>query len=520
MITYFCGTFNNMVVSILAFCCWLIAGFLAVKRFGKHLNFSVFLFFAAFGISFGLSSINPLFFTWDEQFHALVAKNGMTDFFHPTLFLDEPLNLSYSWVNATTWTHKQPFFTWLAVPFMKIFGVSTLSYRLVYCLLFGFFPIVIFNILRHSFSKKVAFWSSFTAIHASFLLLLVNGAVATDQNDFTFLFLVSLSFLFFLNWLKKPNFRWSLGIGLMVGFAVLTKWLVGILVFAPWLFLILRELKNRTLLKLHITHFLVAFGVALCIVLPWQIYAYTHFQEVYVYEMNYNTLHFFDEIEGHRGLFFYHFLYAVGRIYTYGIIFWTLFIFGLVKFWKDTTTQLKIVVLVPIVTIYLFFTMATTKMPAFTLPVYIFMLGFAVNGFFYACSFLKTKKQQFVTIFIGIVLLVIQLRPYKLMKSNGVYSLKNKEMMLNERRQWVRFMKQQPKGKKRVVFNVNFVESANINWIIFTDNIAYPHTPTQSQIDELIQKGYKPYFLLKGQDALDKDLKNINTIRFSTTSAP
>ncbi len=507
-----------MVISILAFCCWLIAGFLAVKRFEKHLNFSVFLFFAAFGISFGLSAISPLFFPWDEQFHALVAKNGMTDFFHPKLFSDEPLNLNYSWVNATTWAHKQPFFTWLAVPFMKIFGVSALSYRLVYCLLFGFFPIVIFKILRHIFSEKVAFWSSFTAIHASFLLFLVNGIVATDQNDFTFLFLISLSFLFFLNWLKKPHFRWSFGIGLVVGFAVLTKWLVGVLVFAPWLILIVKELKNKDLLKTYITHFLIAFSVALCVVLPWQMYMYTHFQEVYIDEMNYNTRHFFEEIEGHGGDLFYHVTDVINHIYIYGIIFWALFTFGLFKFWKDTTTQLKIVVLTPITAIYAFFTMATTKMPAFTLPVYVFMLGFAVNGFFYICSFLKFKRQQFVVITIGALLLVAQLKPRYLMERNGFHNATDKGMKYNERQQWVRFMEQQPKDKKRVVFNVNFIDFANINWMIFTDNIAYPHAPTQSQIDDLIQKGYKPYFLLKGSDTLDTALKNIEVIQFSATS--
>ncbi len=503
-----------MMISIVFLLIWLIALIGLVRKYLQQQKVSSpLLFIAAFSIAIALCAINPLFFSWDEQFHALVAKNGMHDFFQPTLFKDQPLDLEYFWVNSTIWMHKQPFFTWLAVPFMKLFGVSALSYRFVYCILFGLFPIITFKILRKLYTDRIAFWGAITSIHSGFLLLLVNGAVATDQNDFTFLFLMSLSFLFFLNWLSTPSFKWPLLIGVVVGLAILTKWLVGFLVFAPWLIIVLWAFIKRKNVGTHLLHFSVAIMTATIIALPWQLYAYSHFESVYLFELNYNTKHLFEVIENQGGLFFYHFTTAIDKAYLSYFLFWPICLIGAFQFWKNTKDKcLKIAVFVPIITIFFFFTLAQTKMPAFTLPVYIFMMGFAVNGFFYLKERITQKQLAKIFVLIGCLLIITHLKPYYLLKLNGVYSLDKRTTTLTQFQQLHDFMMAQPTDKNRVVFNVNFIDAANINWMIFTNDIAYQHIPTQKQIDELIAKGYQPYIFLMDSTHLVNQLQNIKPI--------
>lgn len=503
-----------MIITIVFFFIWLAATFGLIRKYLKQQEVSTFLLFgAAFSIAIALCAINPLFFSWDEQFHALVAKNGMHDFFRPTLFKEQPLDLEYFWVNSTVWMHKQPFFTWLPIPFMKLFGVSAFSYRFVYCILFGFFPIITFKILHKLYTDRIAFWGAIASIHAGFLLILVNGAVATDQNDFTFLFLISLSFLFFLNWLATPSFKWSVLIGVVVGLAILTKWLVGLLVFAPWIIILLVAFVQKRNVGMQLIHLLVALLATTLVALPWQLYAYIHFESTYLYELNFNTQHLFEVIENQSGLLFFHFIDAVDKVYFASFIFWPLCLTGAFQFWKKTKDlYVKIVVIVPIVAIYLFFTIAQTKMPAFTLPVYIFMLGFALNGFFILKDKITQKSLAQIFILVGCLLLVMHFRPYRLLKLNGVYSLDKTTKTLNEYQQLHDLMIFQPIEKNRVVFNVNFIDMANINWMIFTNDIAYQHIPTQEQIDTLIKKGYHPYILVSDSSELPQQLSNIQPI--------
>ncbi len=503
-----------MMISIVFLFIWLISLIGLIRKYFQQQKISSFLLFVtAFSIAIALCAINPLFFSWDEQFHALVAKNGMDDFFRPTLFKNQPLNLDYFWVNSTVWMHKQPFFTWLAIPFMKLFGVSALSYRLVFCLLFGFFPIITFKIIQKLYTNKIAFWSAITAIHSGFILLLVNGAAATDQNDFTFLFLVSLSFLFFLNWLSTPSFKWSIAIGIVVGLAILTKWLVGFLVFSPWLIILLWAFIKRKNVSTHLLHFSVAIITTILIALPWQLYAYTHFESIYLFELDYNTKHLFEVVENQSGLFFYHFTNAVDKAYYYAFLFWPLCIVGAYQFWKKTEdVRVKIAVFVPIIAIFFFFTLAQTKMPAFTLPVYIFIMGFAVNGFFYLKEKITQRQLAKAFLLVGCIFMVMHLKPYRLLKLNGVYSLDKTTMPLSEFQNLHDFMVSQPIEKNRVVFNVNFIDAANINWMIFTNDIAYQHIPSQEQIDELIAKGYQPYILMMDSTHVVNQLENIRPI--------
>src|SRR5436190_21960327 len=49
--------------------------------------------------------LDPYLNLWDEQFHALVAKNMILHPFKPTLNENPAFEISFSWVNGHVWLH-------------------------------------------------------------------------------------------------------------------------------------------------------------------------------------------------------------------------------------------------------------------------------------------------------------------------------------------------------------------------------------------------------------------------------
>lgn len=68
---------------------------------------------------------------WDERYHALVAKNMMTEPFAPKLYKNPVLDYDYRyWSSNHIWLHKQPFPLWCITLSFKLFGVNELALRL------------------------------------------------------------------------------------------------------------------------------------------------------------------------------------------------------------------------------------------------------------------------------------------------------------------------------------------------------------------------------------------------------
>ena len=82
---------------------------LSVLLFSRKRGVSLFLLFSG-AIFFGLfvANLNLFLEIWDEQYHALVAKNLSDDFLNPIL-LNNPI-FEYNsniWTNNSVWLHKQ-----------------------------------------------------------------------------------------------------------------------------------------------------------------------------------------------------------------------------------------------------------------------------------------------------------------------------------------------------------------------------------------------------------------------------
>ena len=98
--------------------------------------------------------------------------------------------------------YKLPLLTYLAIPFIKIFGLTETGIRMVNFPFVFFFPIVIFLLTQELFNKKnVSLLAAFFSAFAPGLQLLGRQA----QEGYMTAFLLTLSFYLFLKLLKKQS---------------------------------------------------------------------------------------------------------------------------------------------------------------------------------------------------------------------------------------------------------------------------------------------------------------------------
>lgn len=336
------------------------------------------LLFAATAVfSTGFVFMDPYLHPWDEQFHALVAKN-MADGnpFHPVL-LDGCATLGHrDWTNNATWLHKQPLFLWQMALSVKIFGANLFAVRLPSVLLHACSTVLVLSVAKRYLSY---FFAVLAAVLFGFSGLLndyVSGAMGMDHNDVAFVFYVTASLWTWLKYRETRALKWAVLTGLFSGGAVLCKWLVGLLVFAGWGLIVTVYERNRTAWK----HLLIALGTTVLIAMPWQIWCMVSFPREFTFEAGYNSLHFFRALEQHSGdtLFYWH---GMKAIYGGGELMRVIVLAGLILGWITAFRKRDRKWLFAAATftlVYLFFTAAATKLPGYVLIVsgfgFIFLL--------------------------------------------------------------------------------------------------------------------------------------------------
>ncbi len=321
----------------------------------------------SFSISMFLCLSDSFLHMWDEQFHAVVAKNMLSNPFKPILIQDPILPYNYkNWTGNHIWLHKQPLFLWQIALSFKLFGLSILSLRLPSMIMTALLVFPVYRIGKIISGKQTGIFAAVLLTGSHFIYQLNSGRIATDHNDVAFLFYVTLSIW---AWFEKENSEkryWIILIGLFSGAAILNKWLVGLLVYSAWGISILFFKENRTRLKSFIELFL-SLIVTTIVALPWQLYILYRFPRESLYEFKLNTLHFTETIEGHSGGFMYH-LNNIEKLYGTDfqyVIIVSLFIFLI----SQVRAKFKFVLIAWIFIAYTFYSFAATKLSAFTIIV-------------------------------------------------------------------------------------------------------------------------------------------------------
>ena len=98
--------------------------------------------------------------------------------------------------------YKLPLLTYLAIPFIKIFGLTETGIRMVNLPFVLLFPLIIFLLTQELFNKKnVSLLAAFFSAFAPGLQLLGRQA----HEGYMTVFFLTLSFYLFLKFFKKQN---------------------------------------------------------------------------------------------------------------------------------------------------------------------------------------------------------------------------------------------------------------------------------------------------------------------------
>jgi 4-amino-4-deoxy-L-arabinose transferase len=335
----------------------------------RRTGWSLFFLFAS-GLVLRLfaAGLDPFLNTWDEQFHALVAKNMMNHPTTPMLNAEPLLDYDYkNWGGNHIWLHKQPWFLWQIALFMKIFGVSEFVVRLPSVIMLSLLTFIIFRIGKLISTEKVAWFGAFLYTYSMIFVMLVSGQYFTDHNDAAFIFYIALSIWAWLEYSRTGLWKWILLVGLFAGIAVLNKWLVGLLIYSGW-FVSAFAQKGMPAKWRELKRMGLALLVTVAVALPWQVHIMTVFPTESGYEYAYNTEHFYKALEGHGGDFWYHFLFSAWQYGSQLVLF--VIIPGLFLLFRDMKKLHERAAMITVVAVtYGFFTMAATKMPLFTVIV-------------------------------------------------------------------------------------------------------------------------------------------------------
>jgi hypothetical protein len=478
--------FNDIQLAFLlsGFVCFLSSLVFLVKE--KEQLTVITLILTALSIFCFAALLDPFLNIYDERFHALVAKNLMNHPLKPTLYDDPIVNMAYDrWDKYHIWLHKQPLFLWQIALCFKLFGVSEFTLRLPSLILGAVLVFIGYRTGKLLVNQRTGYFTGILILTSFFILELVSGRQMVDHNDVSFLVYVSLSIWSFIEYHYSKKKIWIYFIGIFSGFAILCKWLPGLLVYSGWIVLKVQEKK----LKFNdLKDIFVSGIITLVIALPWQIFTLISYPVDARLAHQFNVMHLFESIEGHRGSFWYHF----EQFDTlYGAIASFLIIPGfIVLYRKITDRKLYLPFISMIVIVYLFFSFVQTKMPSF--PIIVAMLIFIslaalLDYSLNLMSMLKMRKGlQHLLIISAIILLVLS--RFDIQRIQAIHTLWKEDnsysrMLIHNKE----IFQSLELPENAVIFNVkgqHYIES-----MFYTGLPSYSFVPTEEQYIDLKGKG-------------------------------
>lgn len=473
--------------------------FLSVWQF--KLNNSrglVLLFFSSLILGVFFALIDPYLNIWDEQFHALVAKNLVNNPLHPKLIPISEVQYDYkSWVQNYTWLHKQPLSLWQIALSIKIFGTEVWAVRLPSVLMHAALVFPIFKMGKTIYNAKVGFAAAVIFSTLNFPLELVSGLHTAEHIDVAFLFYITFSIWAGVNYLSSKHIKWAITLGVFVGLAILSKWLVGLLAFGAWgLFMLFNaSFRRNTLIWKHL---FLALGIALLIALPWQIYAYIQFPEEFLHEMAYNALHFSTTIEGHGGDAWFYWDNLKLIYGTNGFLSLILFCLIFSAFFAKNKQLLKIYLAISVLLPYIFFTLATTKMNAFCVIVSPLVVILAIGQFQKLINHLfpvfELKYFNKFAPFIIILTALILIKPKTIIDNHYLNDTQRRKDYIGLSEKIINY--NFPKNDQNIiVYGVDYFYHANILWMFHHDITAVNYQMSSTEVEKHKKMGRTVYYM-------------------------
>lgn len=462
--------------------------------------------------SIGLIAINlfDFLFLWDEQFHALVAKNLSANPSIPLLYTEHCLPHSLNWTEGTIWLHKQPLFLYQMAASIKLFGASVFSVRLPSMIMMSFVGIFIYRIGLHVFNRTIGLIGSALFCFSAFKFYLMAGIYHTDHNDVAFIFYITLSFWALIEYLQTKS-KWFFGI-IIIGaaFAVLNKWLTGFIVYYTWTLILLFKSNDLKQFWSEWKATLANFFGSLLVVLPWQLYTFFRFTEEATHEYELNGKHLTEAVENHGGEWYYYLEHSIDH---YGLHIAWIIVAILLSYFSARKREYFFPLLFSILTVYVFFSWAATKMMAFTYllsPIVFLMLAAGIYSCAtYLSSVIKNKK-ALVNFFITVSSIALIFNTFNLnLTENYINPKTSNYLMLNIEVGQKKFKNlKQDITDGSVLLNVKYDE--RIAAMFYTNNtIAYSSSNVQEvrSIESCSNKVC--YYLNNGISTIEMDSPSI-----------
>ena len=457
------------------------------------------LFAAAFVLRWWMAGLDPFLHEWDERYHALVAKNMMSDPFRPMLLVHPHAGFDYTlWCCNQIWLHKPPLFLWQMALSMKLFGVALWSVRLPSVLMGALLVFPIFRLGTLLRNVWAGFFAAALFVFAGNHLEQVAGQVGMEHNDVAFSFYVTLSFWAFAEMLsRRDSVRWSLAIGLFAGAAVLCKWLAGLLIFGAWgLDLALHQNWIQRLRP-----FLWGLGTALLVFMPWNIYIHWRFPQEASFEQQFNTRHIFEVVEGHYGGGWNYYLSWFNQ--HYGNWTWVLLLLGFMAVMytqKQTNQRVRNALLFALIVVYGFFSLvAQTKIPSyvyFVAPLMYVMMGVGMDWVFSGRSRLVFNITTLGTLLMGCyaTFSLGKIRSLHLQPSGEVLEIRQNR--IHDTNVFRKLEALTPVGASI------YLCAGDVEAMFFCNRDCYPGAPSPHEVDSLLHSG-KPVALFYKKDVME-----------------
>jgi 4-amino-4-deoxy-L-arabinose transferase len=426
----------------------------------------------------------------------------------PTLYDEKLFDLCPNdrWDRCYIWLHKQPLFLWQIALSYKIFGINEFALRLPGILLSCMLVYAGYRSGKILRNENTGYYTGVLLLSSDYWMRLVSGRIELDQNDVAFIAYISFSFWAWFEYLHSQKTYWLLLAGLFAGCAVMCKWLVGLLFYLP--FGLHSLIENKFHFRKYSGLFL-SVAMTLLIALPWQILSFSWypFEAKVAFELN--ARHFTEAIDGHRGSYFYHFelLPTLFGTFTPVLLLPSALLFYRRAKWKN----IVLLLLVTIIFVYLFFSVAVTKMPSFTnilvLPMYLslaFLLDYSEEKL--SLFNTPTHRKAILMSLAALLVLVWRMDVLTIVGGQGLLGAEKDSSYIASLQHNKLLFKNLHLPARTVLFNVPGRHS--VEAMFYSGVSAYPIVPSQEQCDELLQQQYNIAIFEHGNNPIPNFVRN------------
>lgn len=289
--------------------------------------------------------------TWDEKFHALVAKNMTTSPLVPRLYPEALIDYDYKdWTANHIWLHKMPLFLWESALSMKAFGVSLFTLRLPSLIKITLLPLLVAHLAERLVDRRTALIACLFAAFSFQLSMTGVGALTTDHSDISLLFYFTVALLSGYLYLDGSQRRYLLGLIIASAAAMMSKWIIGL---APILITLMAAALTQR--YDHLPRLLCAILFSAAPLAVWMIYTHHAFPIEASYELGQLGAHASSAVEGHHGGADF---YLSSLFDQYGPLVFICFLLATYSY-RRSRLRLYYLILVPITIVAVFSAMST-----------------------------------------------------------------------------------------------------------------------------------------------------------------